>query len=1624
MKKALLCATILGAALHFSARAQEEDPPTDGGIDSSRNFELIAQSYLQTALDIFPDDSATQARVHKMHGRWYNFWDTRVCLDVPDSVSIFAPAAMSAEYTFVQPWPEEGGGGIWDIDPEPPTYWPPLGDPYPPVCLANAGGNWNYLGPKYNTYGQAADRSGRITALWVSPADTKYILAGSAAGGLWKTTNGGQNWANITDNMSYLAMGTMGIAHIAVHPIGNDTIWLNTGLHTAITTFGMEGNKKYTTGFMFSTDGGATWKDDRAFKSKIQVLYPNDYMREKVYKLAFSPSTKKLYTAYRKRIFVRGNATTHTNDHNIWQNISPSGLNALSADYMITDFEFTTNPMGKIVFSTNNIGGVSYLFIYDEASSTWTQKTVNTPGYAHAPGAGHFEFGIMDLTLNNSDSAYMRMWAFTSPNNAVSRLYRTDLSTSGATVLVNGLLPTAAGALVISPSNPQTIYLTNNMGSNPFMHRSDDYGASFSNNMGANTHADGRCLILYSHNATSGGPNDVLFAGTDGGVAKRSSGGSAFYSLSGEGLHIAQSFDVHGAPTYEGILLTGTTDNGTESYISHRTGSQKWAEISGGDGTLAGFSRNGSLFSYSQNQSSFYRPRSYSLTSATVSQTGTDDQPADVDPNSKWMRPVKFDRYNNARTAFYFIWRNTAAISTMSWSPAFGSMIAPGEPKPIAVNDPADTIKVYKYTRDFIVADQDTSIAYIAYGRTLGMQDSAAAYNLSAGNKHGRLYFTEDAGLTWHNRTPPKLVNSQINSIDIDQSNPSRIWVAYGNVRWGELNKPATDRTRRVMYSPSAGQTGTWVDMSKGLPPVPVNEIVYVQGSGNVLFAGTDIGVYRWNHAAQQWECFNNGLPRGLVHGLEMHYCSGKLRAAMYGRGIYETDWKPNQNHFGDIAGFTNEVNNNETWTTDRDIDGSIHVKPGKTLTIDGATIYMARNARILVDRNAILELKNGAKLTNGCTGVTWSGIEVAGNLAFGQSDKPSKGWLKISGNSIIENARIGVADYTATYGNEGGGYMQINGATFLNCYRGIALNNYPVFQNRCQFNNITFTTDNSYYVPEHVNEPRFFTSWNEKGFSITNSTFQDLRSSVHMDKRFTGVHTGNSGYTVQNCDFTKLRRGVNAINELDLPDRTVYVRNCDFDTLKEGVNIVKLSGGIYNNNFTFHNTVTTSAGINNSLWQKEWGIMLDHWRGTLVQDNTVTGKPATNTNPLQHGIVSSSLDYTNNHVANLSFNTLHRLFAGVQTQGRQQRTYIFCNALTGSGFGISINPQSPTGILNNQGSGLNADTENRPSNTFAGTSVPILHAMNPNTVNYYATTDLPNTVPSFVWDIYSTFNLITGTLTGSGNEASCVRLMAEPDNSTWVSVGDAVTDFGTLVSNGHRHTDEAVALYNWILMAYSKWDTTDNATHIRTFLEADNHDDSRLMLAGLYYNLGETELISGILAGLEEMHTDEVTALQDYYSLLLALKSSERQMNGLDSTELVTLNAWAASESYISPFAKAWLETHYDSVWMHHVEDLPVIDISANIKMDNQGSALGNATPNPADRTTTVQVFVAPSDAGRKPTLVLRDVMGREYFRKALDNGYNHVEISTAKLPPGIYVYSLVVNDKEKEGKKLSIAR
>ncbi|MGB3948784.1 MAG: hypothetical protein WBM13_12425 [Bacteroidia bacterium] len=109
-------------------------------------------------------------------------------------------------------------------------------------------GNWSFIGIN-NTPNNVYPYSGvgRVNCIRFDPSNSNIVYAGTPGGGLWKSTDGGNNWSLWnTDQLTTLA-----ISDVAIDPQNSQIIYLASGDRDGISTYGI--------GVLKSTDGGLTW---------------------------------------------------------------------------------------------------------------------------------------------------------------------------------------------------------------------------------------------------------------------------------------------------------------------------------------------------------------------------------------------------------------------------------------------------------------------------------------------------------------------------------------------------------------------------------------------------------------------------------------------------------------------------------------------------------------------------------------------------------------------------------------------------------------------------------------------------------------------------------------------------------------------------------------------------------------------------------------------------------------------------------------------------------------------------------------------------------------------------------------------------------------------------------------------------------------------------------------------------------------------------------------------------------------------------------------------------------------------------------------------------------------------
>lgn len=318
---------------------------------------------------------------------------------------------------------------------------------------------------------------------------------------------------------------------------------------------------------------------------------------------------------------------------------------------------------------------------------------------------------------------------------------------------------------------------------------------------------------------------NVPYAGNDGGLYKYLDNLNNWIDIS-DGLEISQFYKLGLSESNASRLIAGAQDNGTEMLTNG-----VWDAVRGADGMECAIDPYDEDLLYSSSQ--------YGGLRKSFNGGNNWDNIKPVSYDGAWVTPYKIHPNNN-------------------------NMIVAGYDE------------VYLSLTSGAVWD---SISYNVSGgqsvRTIALAPSNEDYIYAA--TYSRLMKTTNSGQSWTS-IKPGLPNYNISDVAVSDNDPNRLWVTMS-----EYNA-----SNKVFESTNGG--ATWTNITgTNLPNLPVNCIVHQANANEDLYIGTDIGVYHKDNTMSDWAPYKNGLPNVVVNELEIHYPTNRIRAATFGRGVWDS---------------------------------------------------------------------------------------------------------------------------------------------------------------------------------------------------------------------------------------------------------------------------------------------------------------------------------------------------------------------------------------------------------------------------------------------------------------------------------------------------------------------------------------------------------------------------------------------------------------------------------------------------------------------------------------------------------------------------------------------------------------
>ena len=460
--------------------------------------------------------------------------------------------------------------------PNPPfhvTPWDPTMVPPPGSVTNNVGTvpppltttSWTAIGPAALNAGQTV--SGRIAGVAADPLNANILYIAAAGGGVWKTTDSGTTWNQLTDTQQTLAMGC-----IAVAPSNGSVIYAGTG------EANNSADSQYGDGFLVSTDGGATW----IMRTGPSGIFNSSHLT--CSKVVVDPTNPNIAYAALGNVgdnasFTTGTGVYKTTDGGVtWTNTTAS----IDVSNSWSDVAIDLNTPQTLYASIGAFYATANAGVYKSINSggTWTGPLTNLPRNGSNALTGRISIA---LSKNNSNTVYVQ--AANTNTGAVLSIVRSD---DGGTTSTPIPAPTnymgGQGwydqALIADQANAAIVYAIGGSGG-VNVYRSANSGATWTS-MSA-----GALVPHVDHHAATFDANDLLIVGNDGGVYRLSNPAGPTWVDLNANLNTIQFEGIATHPTDTSIALGGSQDNGTEKMSA---GNPVWNTTDGGDGGLVRFS--------------------------------------------------------------------------------------------------------------------------------------------------------------------------------------------------------------------------------------------------------------------------------------------------------------------------------------------------------------------------------------------------------------------------------------------------------------------------------------------------------------------------------------------------------------------------------------------------------------------------------------------------------------------------------------------------------------------------------------------------------------------------------------------------------------------------------------------------------------------------------------------------------------------------------------------------------------------------------------------------------------------------------------------------------------------------
>lgn len=694
--------------------------------------------------------------------------------------------------------------------------------------------SWIWLGP--------GNIGGRIRSIVVHPTQPNRMWVGSVGGGMWSTTNSGGFWAPVNDFLANLAVTAM-----IISPTNPNVMYAGTGEGFG-NTDAIQG-----AGIFKSTDGGASWvlltSTNPAGGSPPGCgtigAAPCPAFWTFVNRLALSPDGLTLLAATGGPAAAGGLAR------------STDGGTSWTVRATNQQFDVDFQPGNSTRAIAGGEGGAS---LSTDSGQTWNAVTFNPPIAAQpAPPTRSFQRRIeVAFAPSVPGIVYAVVNQHQGGGNYEGDVYRSVNGGQSFTRVNSGTSFFLGGGgnqgwydnvVWVSPLN-STFVIVGGIS----LWRSTDSGNTFaqiSNGGGNSAHSDHHVIV--AHPGFDNNNNTQVFFGNDGGIYRADDvnaavplGGTTInFTELNNGLGITQFYGAAGNVN-SGVIVGGAQDNGTLAGRKGGFHTEDWTAMAGNDGGSCAADQTNSNYFYGESQRLQINRSSDGGASAVSIASGIADAGT---LNTNFIAPFVLDPNdpNTILAGGLSLWRSND-VRTAPANPTWSSV-----PKPNGANSLISAITISPGGSNFVVVGHNNGDIYRTFNGTAGSP-------------------------SWLQINTPTAANHFVTRLAIDNARtPNWIYATFGGFT-----------TDNVFRTTDLG--ATWTDITgtglTGLPNVPVRSLVYHPINHNLLYVGTEIGIFTSDDGGATWEPVQNGPANVSVD--ELFWMGNDLIAATHGRGLYQ----------------------------------------------------------------------------------------------------------------------------------------------------------------------------------------------------------------------------------------------------------------------------------------------------------------------------------------------------------------------------------------------------------------------------------------------------------------------------------------------------------------------------------------------------------------------------------------------------------------------------------------------------------------------------------------------------------------------------------------------------------------